>query len=557
MKLRTLALILAIFALVSQTFTQTPAKSPEDTEKEKELRANAFTLLREAAGEADLLRHPVNRLSARMEIAKYLSVVDVTEAMAMFRKVMDDFENQFAPLDAKFALLKIGPDEYNMQNDSFGGELDERAEFLIEFSGMLDLRRRIAYSVSTVDGAEAFEFCDRTAAMITDPKRNRDLTEKDRSFKVSLLRNLVAKNPEKAVRLARKTFTGGVVDRAYFELARSIYAVDAELGAAFMNELIGKVREAGVDKVDFIAFVPWLTDNTQAETTAGKPPLIDDGGRRILAEITADSILALEVSSGRYRAEMAVGAIEQYAPAKSAQIRKRFGLSKSKTETNGIPTEAEIRRAMSDDSTPNGPGNPKPSPSPAPETSKESPAQRFAVEREQLMKLTNRSQRLRGLVKLAISAATEDKKAALAILGDARSLVADTPTKIGDYTDLSNIAAGYAELDPDKSFEIFDSMIPRLNRVIEALITFGEFMDQIESDIAADEINMRDGEYSIMSGIKNSTGPMLPTFRKLAAVDFGRTRALTEKFDRREFRIFSKMMIAAAILAAEQEMKGI
>jgi hypothetical protein len=58
---------------------------------------------------------------------------------------------------------------------------------------------------------------------------------------------------------------------------------------------------------------------------------------------------------------------------------------------------------------------------------------------------------------------------------------------------------------------------------------------------------------SMVSGLTREMGVANSTIRNLAIADFGKTKALTNKFDRAEVRILSKMLVLRAVLGDDSK----
>jgi hypothetical protein len=110
------------------------------------------------------------------------------------------------------------------------------------------------------------------------------------------------------------------------------------------------------------------------------------------------------------------------------------------------------------------------------------------------------------------------------------------------------LAGGYAESDPDKAFSLLQDTISRLNGTIAALIKVGEFIDTRDELIEDGEVQVGLFGGSMVREITGNLGIADGTIRNLAKADFGKTKNLTNSFDRPEARILAKMLVLRAIL---------
>src|SRR5262249_30908689 len=139
--------------------------------------------------------------------------------------------------------------------------------------------------------------------------------------------------------------------------------------------------------------------------------------------------------------------------------------------------------------------------------------------------------------------AAGDKELAADIMKDAQMLVNPSPKNYKDFLETWFLASAYANTDPEKAFPILEDAISRLNDTISAFIRVGEFMDVSGEMIDDGEIQIGSFGGSMMSGLTRELGIASLPLRNLAIADFGKTKALTNRFDRTEVRILAKMLI--------------
>jgi ABC-type antimicrobial peptide transport system ATPase subunit len=76
--------------------------------------------------------------------------------------------------------------------------------------------------------------------------------------------------------------------------------------------------------------------------------------------------------------------------------------------------------------------------------------------------------RLSALIQLASAVYAknpqENKSQAVAVLNQARLLVADEPEKSSDLNALANLAAGYAQIEPVEAFRLLESLVSPFKR---------------------------------------------------------------------------------------------
>jgi len=110
------------------------------------------------------------------------------------------------------------------------------------------------------------------------------------------------------------------------------------------------------------------------------------------------------------------------------------------------------------------------------------------------------------------------------------------------------LASGLATSNPDKAFPLLEETIGRANDTLAAFIKVGEFIDVAEEVIQDGEVQVGAFGGQMVRGLTRELGMADTTIQVLAHADFGKTKALTNRFDRAEIRILAKMMVLRAVL---------
>ena len=98
------------------------------------------------------------------------------------------------------------------------------------------------------------------------------------------------------------------------------------------------------------------------------------------------------------------------------------------------------------------------------------------------------------------------------------------------------------------AFPLLEETIGRANETLEAFVKVGEFVDVAEEMIQDGEVQVGAFGGQMISGLTRELGMADATIQVLAKADFGKTKALTNRFDRAEIRILAKMMVLRAVL---------
>jgi hypothetical protein len=178
----------------------------------------------------------------------------------------------------------------------------------------------------------------------------------------------------------------------------------------------------------------------------------------------------------------------------------------------------------------------------------------IAQSRKILMQTRGKDKQIMGLSMLASQVARAgDKQLAAEIMRDAEGLVNPNPKNYQDFMYTWMLASGYAEADPDKAFPILESAIGRANDLIAAFVKVGEFIDVTEEMISDGEAQVGAFGGGMIRGLSRELGVAETTIQTLVKADFGKTRALTNRFERPEVRILAKMLVLRSVLGKKPE----
>jgi hypothetical protein len=135
---------------------------------------------------------------------------------------------------------------------------------------------------------------------------------------------------------------------------------------------------------------------------------------------------------------------------------------------------------------------------------------------------------------------------------DAEAIVNPSPKNYQDFMLTWMLVSGYANSDPDKAFPLLEETIGRANDTLAAFIKVGEFIDVAEEMIQDGEVQVGAFGGQMVRGLTSELGMADSTIQVLAKADFGKTKNLTNRFDRTEIRVLAKMMILRAVLNPKQ-----
>lgn len=162
------------------------------------------------------------------------------------------------------------------------------------------------------------------------------------------------------------------------------------------------------------------------------------------------------------------------------------------------------------------------------------------AEAEQVIDGLPEEQRVPALVNLANSVFGRDQKEnktyALALLTKAGQLTNEKPENSSEMSMLTQVIAGYSNIDPAEAIRIFEGLVPKINELSDAAAVINGFQNGS---------NVREGEFVISQGDPfYSYGANPSLIGPLAKFDFDRTMRLIDSFSRQEMRISLRLKLA-------------
>ncbi|MDT5121538.1 MAG: hypothetical protein QOC96_1020 [Acidobacteriota bacterium] len=173
--------------------------------------------------------------------------------------------------------------------------------------------------------------------------------------------------------------------------------------------------------------------------------------------------------------------------------------------------------------------------------SKDADAGKLEQARLVLARLRTNEDRAGMLIQLANTVASKgDKKTALQLLDEARSLFSNRPENYNQLQLQLQIAQGFSSLDPARSFEILEPLVAQFNEMLSAAEVLNGFDQQF----------FRDGEL-IWQGtnLSNMLSQLNNDLSSLAHADFDRARDVAGRFQRLEVRLMAQLSIARQVLS--------
>ncbi|HEV7377126.1 MAG TPA: hypothetical protein VGN95_20585, partial [Pyrinomonadaceae bacterium] len=159
----------------------------------------------------------------------------------------------------------------------------------------------------------------------------------------------------------------------------------------------------------------------------------------------------------------------------------------------------------------------------------------------------SKDQRASVLAQLAWGAAVKkDRKLALELLDEARQFVTLKPKNDTQLYALLQVVRAYALVEPNRAFEMIESLVEQANDLLSAASVLSGFL--------LPPGMFRKGEFMLTPGYSQISMQFRQFGKELAAlalVNFERTKADADKFQRNETRIMARLFIAQGVLSEQ------
>ena len=593
-RLRLVSLTLSLLMLSSTAAAQLPQLKQETDEEQakarKELERKALVMLDETLAGAQTLKLAENRATIRVQAADLLWPRDEKRARALFRDAAADIASALGQED--------------LRRTQSGWML-------------MQLRSQLLFSAASRDAQFALELLrdSRPAAAEEGATQTLGDPEAELRLEQSIVAQAAESDPKAVLRLAEESLDKGVTFGVLGILER-LRQKDAESATKLTHKIVERLRGQSLtdgreafsvaasllhmialpNSGERFAYLPNMTPQQRAAEPR-KPLVMDDGDVRELSELVAAAALKDASATGAYGLMLAVRPLlpelEKRVPARAAQLRRRLAeMDKSLDPRQKAWTQFETLIA-------------KP-----PEAMLEEAAKAPAEVREQVysmaaMKLLNagdterarqvvsdnlrgaereqmlgmveqaeitravekgdtnaargvvaavksKERRARALAELAVAFALKgDKKTAGQLLEEARGLVDRQPDDEKEMEALLEVARGYALVEPSKTFEMIDPLIDHANDLLMAAALLEKF--------GQGGGIFRKGEMILAPGLGELSGAharYVKALAELARVDFERTRAAADRFNRDEARLMARIIVARSVLSDRLDPPG-
>ena len=562
---------------------QTSKESAEEKAKaQKELERKALALLEETLQGVQVLKLAENRAAIRAQAADLLWPRDEKRARALFRDAVTD-------LAAAQAAQRAG-------------SRDGRAAWVVT-----QLRSQLLYTAAARDPQLALELLrdsrpasEEGAAPSGDPDQELRLEQ-------SITALAVENDPKVALRLAEESLDKGVTF-GVLGLLQRLRQKDPESATKLAGEIVVKLRgqtlsggrEALMVATSLLRSVMlpqsgeiYFGGLPPPATRPGEKPktlVMEDGDLRELADIVAAAALRDSSAMGAYGLMMQIRPLlpelEKRAPARAAQLRQRLTemdklldprmrawsqfealtsrpadsileeAAKAPEEMRGElykaaamkllqGGDAERARQVLNDNLRGQDREQMLALVDQSETARAVAKGDTDAARATISRIKSKERRAAALAELAVLFATKgDKKTAAQLLEEARGLVERQPESERGVEALLEVARGYALVEPARTFEMIDPLVEHANDLLAAAALLEKF--------GQGGGLFRKGEMIVAPGLGEMGGAYVRYVKALAElsrVDFDRTRATADHFNRDEVRLMARLVVARSVLS--------
>ena len=174
--------------------------------------------------------------------------------------------------------------------------------------------------------------------------------------------------------------------------------------------------------------------------------------------------------------------------------------------------------------------------------------------------MTNRRKQISLLVALAMQVqkkgTDKDIENAKGLMTDAKALVKDYPDDEDDLADLMEVVRGYATVDPDLAFRLFEPMVDEFNNTIQASAVLSKY-NKRDRTFKRGELVLRanNGGYSPVGiGLGNvMLFRYVPQLQALGKTDLEHMSLIADRFSRSDTRTIVRLFVLQGFLASDKK----
>ena len=582
-----LLISLSAFAQVSDK-----EKREKEAERKQQIERKTYILVDEIAGAAPGLKLPENRSFIFAAAADFLWEHDEPRARNLFWDAL----NTLNLMNSSSQVVKGAKPSAK-----------EKQQSLSQYFAVFSLRQKLLQRVARHDPQLALDMLRNSRQTIVEPPaewvRDSFSLPDDRMLEQQIATEAAARDPQKALQLARESLTKGF-SYQLLPLLQKLTQKDAAMGTKFAGEIINQLRvrniatdlgasSIAVALVTFSRTPTGQTTNTLSTSPWDQRLKLDEEQRRELVELITNAALTESGNANLlYYLSEIMPEIQEFAPERLALVQKKraaFNQTLTKEQKlsdeynsltrNGTPEEV---LKLADTASDNDRGwmqqqavvmaamkgradslreyiNTE-----IPDESRRK-SLLDALDTEQinqavakgdtealqklLPKIRQKQERARVMSELATTLEKKGKHdEALSLLDEAQTLIKTGFENESQTNALLALVGAYALVEPAKAFGIIERTVDRANDEMAKLLLLDKFIST--GIIKKGEISM---QHSAMIPIDFAVFKYGKSVAALANADFDRTRAAADRFERNELRLMARLLLAQALLRHDDQ----
>ncbi len=572
-----LSSVLILLTTLSLSAQVSEKEKAQELERKQAIERRVAGMLDEMASAAWGLKLPENRVLVMSGVAELLWTRDEKRARSVFWDAINTMNLLPGP-----AVL-----EPNAKPSA-----DEKRKAQELYFRIFSLRRLVLNRLARKDPQLALEILRATRQLPLDPRYTDFPVGDDRDLEDRLAAEAAARDPKRALQIARESLARGFsyeIQDLLFRLNRR----DQELGSQFAGEIIDKFHSRNLASDVYagqLASVLLTYSRRVSETWLPPSPSVlklSDEQKRALVEKLVDAALTLAASPSLLSSVLpdVMPEIQEFAPDRVAAIQRKLSAftqtlnqeQRNRNMYNSLFSEGDAEemvriardlpdgeRAMYYRQAVTIAAMRDKADSLREVINKEVDQSRrqdvldwldneeigWAAKRgrdKELQKLLPRirlkEQRARAMAEIAVILEKKgDHDEALKLLGEARSLIKTDLTSETQSNALLALIFAYALIDPAQAFIIIERVVDRANDQISKLLLLDKVISSgvvRKGEIKIDHAGIMPTEFM---AFKYGRG-----IKALANADFNRTKATADRFQRPELRLMARLLLAQAL----------
>jgi hypothetical protein len=533
------------------------------------LEKKALDLLESISDQIVNLRSSTNRLRAESAVADLLWTRNEKRARALFNSAAAQLATRISELD-------------------YGDQ-----EAYQEIMRINQSRQELVTRVATNDPELALTILRQTRLQMGNNSRNHWYAQNDINLEMNVANQLAAKDPARALELARENLSRGLTWNVISFLTQ-LHQKDPKSAAALYEDIVTRIKD------EHLARHPELANITWNLLMAFQPPQAAEAIYRDLLTTVLSEALSIDrrtqtglgLSQNFYHhLESLKPVVEKYAPTRVAELRDwsqaveqvldpstKIHQELNRLSQNGTVDDIlalaakqtpdnqnmlyqsavwkalaagdaqrarEIAELITDPvsrrQTLDGIDN---------QLANRAESSNKAAEARRLIDKTKHvNRKIEILIQMANMVAGADKKVALELLAEARAILSAVPLSSVMVIPQLRVAQAYLTLDPDQSFALLQPLLPKLNELVAAAAT----LDGIDARY------LKEGEWEMpgTNNLGNVVNTLNQTLAALGQSDFDRAHNLAEQIERPEIRLLVEIDLAQSVLSGKPIYPGV